>query len=49
MEPNEAVREPIRRQQQLVKWLRLATDWRGEAQNERIWAVVKACQSGLWI
>ena len=49
METNEAFREPIRRQQQLVNWLRLATDRLGEAQNERIWAVVKAYQLGLWI
>ena len=42
-------REPIRRQPQLVNWLRLATDRLGEAQNERIWAVVKAYQLGLWI
>ncbi len=49
METNEAFREPIRRQQQLVNWLRLATDRLREAQNERIWAVVKAYQLGLWI
>ena len=49
METNEAFREPIRRQQQLLNWLRLATDRLGEAQNERIWAVVKAYQLGLWI
>jgi hypothetical protein len=47
METNEAFREPIRRQQQLVNWSRLATNRPGEAQNERIWAVVKAYQSGL--
>ena len=49
METNEPFREPIRRQQQLVNWLRLATDRLGEARNERIWAVVKAYQLGLWI
>ena len=42
METNEAFREPVRRQQQLVNWLRLATVRLGEAQNKRIWAVVKA-------
>jgi hypothetical protein len=49
METNEAFRKPIRRQQQLVNWLRLATDRLGEAQNERIRAVVKAYESGLSI
>ena len=49
METNEAFRKPIRRQPQLVNWLRLATDRLGEAQNERIRAVVKAYESGLSI
>jgi hypothetical protein len=38
-----ALRERIR------IWLRLATDRLGAAQNERIRAVVKAYQLGLWI
>ena len=38
-----ALRERIR------TWLRLATDRLGEAQQERIRAVVKAYQLGLWI
>jgi hypothetical protein len=38
-----ALRERIR------IWLRLATDRLGEAQNERIRAVVKANKFGLWI
>jgi RNA polymerase sigma factor (TIGR02999 family) len=49
LETDEAFREPIRRQQQLVNWLRLATDRRGEAQQARIRAVVKAYESGLSI
>jgi hypothetical protein len=49
METNEAFRAPIRRHQRLVSWLRLATDRLGEAQNERIWAVVKAYRLRLWI
>jgi hypothetical protein len=47
METNEAFREPIRRQQRLVNWVRLATDRPGEVSNERPRAVVKAYQSGL--
>jgi hypothetical protein len=49
METNEAFREPIRRQQQVVNWLRPSTDRLGEVRNARIWAVVKAFQLGLWI
>jgi hypothetical protein len=49
LETNEAFREPIRRQQQIVNWLRLVTNRRGEAQQERIRAVVKAYESGLSI
>ena len=49
LETNEAFREPIRRQQQLVDWLRLATNRRGEAQQQRIRAIVKAYESGLSI
>jgi hypothetical protein len=49
METNEAFRKPIRRQLQLVNWLRLATDRLGGSQNERIRVVAKAYQLGLWI
>ena len=49
METNEPSREPIGLQQQLVNWMRFATDRLGEAQNERIGDVVKAFQSGLSI
>ena len=38
-----ALRERIR------IWLRLATDRLGEAQQEQIWAVVRAYESGLSI
>ena len=46
-ETNEPFRESIRLQQQLVNWLHFAADRLGEAQNERIRAVVEAFQSGF--
>src|SRR5262245_21736728 len=49
METNDAFRERIRREGQIVARLRLATDRLEEAQQERIWAVVEAHQSGLSI
>jgi hypothetical protein len=49
MEPNDAFRERIQREQQLAARLRLATERLEEAQRERIWAVVEAHQSGLSI
>ena len=47
MEANDEIRELIRREGQLAAQLRLATDRLEEAQQERIWAVVEAHQSGL--
>ena len=49
MEINDEFRERIRREGQLADRLRLATDRLDEAQQERIWAVVEAHQSGLSI
>ena len=49
METNDEFRERIRREGQLADRLRLATDRLEEAQQERIWAVVEAHQSGLSI
>jgi hypothetical protein len=49
METNDEFRERIRREQQLAARLRLATERLEEAQQERIWAVVEAHESGLSI
>src|SRR5215203_719680 len=49
MENNDEFRERIRREGKLAARLRLATDRLEEAQQERIWAVVEAHQSGLSI
>src|SRR6059036_3847186 len=49
METNDEFRERIRREGQLTARLRLASDRLEEAQQERIWAVVDAHQSGLSI
>jgi hypothetical protein len=49
METNDEFRERIRREGQLAARLRLATDRLEEAQQERIWVVVEAHQSGLSI
>src|SRR3954451_13248602 len=49
METNDQFCERIQREQRLTARLRLATDRLGEAQQERIWAVVEAHQSGLSI
>src|SRR3954469_15375592 len=49
METNDEFRERIRREGQIAARLRLATDRLEEAQQERIWAVVEAHQSGLSI
>src|SRR3954470_2217442 len=47
METHDEFEERIRREQQLAARLRLATERLGEAQRERIWAIVEAHQSGL--
>jgi hypothetical protein len=49
METNDEFRERIRREGQIAARLRLATDRLEEAQQERIWAVVDAHQTGLSI
>jgi hypothetical protein len=49
METNDEFRGRIRGEQQLVDRLHLATDGLEEAQQERIWAVVQAHQSGVSI
>src|SRR3954454_15545480 len=49
MGTNDEFREQIRREGQLTDRLRLATERLEEAQQERIWAVVEAHQSGLSI
>ena len=49
METNDEFHERIRREQRLAARLRLATERLEEAQQERIWAVVEAHQSGLSI
>src|SRR4051812_26613878 len=49
METNDAFQERIQRQQRLTAQLRLATARLEEAQQERIWAVVEAHESGLSI
>src|SRR5919107_519218 len=47
METHDEFEERIRREQQVVARLRLATERLDEAQRERIWAIVEAHQSGL--
>src|SRR4051795_8833944 len=49
METTDEFRERIRREGQIAARLRLATDRLEEAQQERIWAVVEAHESGLSI
>src|SRR4029450_5788149 len=49
MEPPEAWRQRIRREQQLIARLRLATTWLADADRERIWAIVAAKEAGLSI
>jgi AraC-like DNA-binding protein len=49
MEINNELHERIQREQRLAARLRLATDRLEEAQQERIWAVAEAHQSGLSI
>jgi hypothetical protein len=49
METPDEFREQVRREEQLTNRLRLATERLEEAQQERVWAVVEAHQSGLSI
>src|SRR3954468_22480446 len=49
METNDEFQERIQREQRLTARLRLATERLEEAQQERIWAVVEAHESGLSI
>ena len=49
MEPPEAWRQRVRREQQLIARLRLATTWLADADRERIWAIVAAKEAGLSI
>jgi hypothetical protein len=49
METPEALRQRIRREQQLIARLRLATTRLADADRERIWAIVAAKEAGLSI
>jgi hypothetical protein len=49
MEPPEAWRQRVRREQQLIARLRLATTRLADADRERIWAIVAAQEAGLSI
>src|SRR2546430_14148193 len=49
MEPPDAWRQRVRREQQLVARLRLATTRLADADRERIWAIVAANEAGLSI
>src|SRR4051812_33445901 len=49
METHDEFEERIRREQQVAARLRLATERLDEAQRERIWAIVEAHQSGLFV
>jgi hypothetical protein len=49
MEPPEAWRQRVRREQQLIARLRLATTRLTDADRERIWAMVAAKEAGLSI
>jgi hypothetical protein len=49
MEPPEAWRQRVRREQQLIARLRLATTRLADADRERIWAIVTANKAGLSI
>ena len=49
LEPPEAWRQRIRREQQLIARLRLATTRLADADRERIWAIVSAKEAGLSI
>jgi hypothetical protein len=49
MEPPEAWRQRVRREQPLIARLRLATTRLADADRERIWAIVAAKEAGLSI
>jgi IclR helix-turn-helix domain len=49
METPEAFRQRVRREQQLIARLRLATTRLADADRERIWAIVAAKEAGLSI
>lgn len=49
MEPSETWRQRVRREQQLIARLRLATTRLADADRERIWAIVSAKEAGLSI
>ena len=49
METREALRQRVRREQQLKARLRLATTRLADAEQERMWVVVTAHQAGLSI
>jgi hypothetical protein len=49
METSEAWRQHVRREQQLIARLRLATTRLADADRERIWAIVAAKEAGLSI
>jgi hypothetical protein len=49
MEPSETWRQRVRREQQLIARLRLATTRLADADRERIWAIVAAKEAGLSI
>ena len=49
MEPSETWRQRVRREQQLIARLRLATTRLADADRERIWAIVAAKEVGLSI
>jgi hypothetical protein len=49
MEPPDAWRQRVRREQQLIARLRLATTRLADADRERIWAIVAAKEAGLSI
>ncbi len=49
MEPHEELTQRVRREQQLIARLRLATTRLADADRERIWAIVAAHEAGLSI
>jgi hypothetical protein len=48
-ETNDELKERVRREQHVAARLRLATERLEGAQQERIWAIVEAHQSGLFV
>ena len=49
METHDEIQERIRHEQQIAARLRLATQRLDDAQRERVWAIVEAHQSGLFV